>query len=204
MLKTRVSRPFFEQICSKPAFPGLPCTWNARNPLWNSIFWLGGPSFCRNRAWMLKMRVSRPFLLQIRSEPAFPGLPRSLEKLQALFGSTSVGFRGTQAQSCSEAALPGAGPLVCPGHPPGQGIAHRRPAQVEPWTSGMSTGNKHKSNRWPHSGPGNHALTASTGGTFGLVARKHWAARTGQTAGRMAVKRRQPATTELMVTKCRL
>ena len=26
-------------------------------------------------AWMLRMRVSRPFLEQIRSEPAFPGLP---------------------------------------------------------------------------------------------------------------------------------
>ena len=175
MLKTCVSRPFFEQICSKPAFPASHALEVLETPCFTAFSGLEALLSAEPCAWMLKMRVSRPFLQQIRSQPAFPGLPCSLEKLQAPF------------EICSDAALPGRSPRPCcrPGHRAQTAITggtfglmamkHRQQAQVK---------------------PGNHAQAAGTGGTFGLMAMKRrqqaqvWphgheaqAASTGQTGG---------------------
>ena len=56
MLRMRVSRPFLEQICLKPAFWALHFkgSQNAlkfllKFPLFYSVFWLGPPWFCRTR-----------------------------------------------------------------------------------------------------------------------------------------------------------
>ena len=93
ILKMRVSRPFLQQIRSEPAFPGLPCTWNARNPLFCSAFRLGSPYFCRTRRLDAHNPRFRPLVEQICSESAFPGLAAQNAGFQTIFATNPLRTR---------------------------------------------------------------------------------------------------------------
>ena len=123
---------------SKPAFPGLPGSWQARER-----FGTWRPSFLQSRRATGSKRGFRGhFLEQICSEPAFPGLPCSRNAENPMFCSVRTG-------AGRSSALKALHPQFAQGHAAGQRTAHRQPAQVEPWASWpWSTGNKHRCCVW--------------------------------------------------------
>ena len=129
--------------------------------------------------------------------PRFQAFLCSLEKLQAPFGSTSMGFQGTPGAELlrSRVSRRWAPSLPRPSSGPGNraqaastggtldllAMKRRQQAEVKPvpalGTRESRTGSQHRWNLW-------------------LRGKEALAARTGQTAGRMAVKRTQAARLE--------
>ena len=136
MLKTFVSSPCFEQNCSKPAFPALPCTWNARNPLFYSVFGLGGPSFCKTACLDAQ---SAGFQAIFAANPLRTRVSRPSVECPEARSSIWQRFHGFPGHSGRRAArkprLQALGPSFAQAILRARESRTGKPAQAEPWTS---------------------------------------------------------------------
>ena len=183
MLKTRVSRPFFEQICSKPAFPGLPCTWNARNPLFYSAFWLSLPrpsSWPGNHAQAASTSGTLDLLAMKRRQQAQVKPLAALGTRESRTGSQhrwSLWLRGNEALAARTGQTAGR-----------MAVKRTQAARLEPWCAAIAP-SKHCPTCWAL----RCAQAAGTGGTFSELGTLHGGSPSGLQMAQRQTAQLKPA-----------